>query len=261
MMSSLVAVEHCTKIYDGVRALDDLSFTVDAGEWIAIMGPSGSGKTTLVNIIGGLDTPTGGRVLVDGADIAEMARKDLAEGRAFGFEGQAVCRQIEEFRAPVIALVEGYALGGGLELALSCDFILAAEGAQLGLPEVSFGIHPGFGGASRLTRLIGPARTKLLVFSGVPVSSSEAARLGFVVRVLDPSTARAEVSRLAHLISDRAPLAVSWVKSVIRRGQDASLETALRIEGESAGHTFGTADRTEGMSAFLERRKPTFSGR
>ncbi|MGA7923103.1 MAG: enoyl-CoA hydratase-related protein [Thermoplasmata archaeon] len=200
-------------------------------------------------------------VFAAGADVAEMARKDLAVGREFGFVGQAVCRQIDEFHAPVIALVEGYALGGGLELALACDFILAAEGAQLGLPEVSLGIHPGMGGASRLTRLIGPARAKLLILTGTPVDTAEAARLGFVARVLPSETARVDAQQIAHTIAERAPLGVQWAKSVIRRGMDASLDTALRLEGESAGHTFGTSDRTEGMSAFLEKRKPKFEGR
>ena len=200
-------------------------------------------------------------VFAAGADIAEMAEKDIVAGRAFGFLGQSVCRQIEDFRAPVIALVEGYALGGGLELALACDLILAADGAQLGLPEVTVGIHPGMGGASRLTRLIGPARSKFLIFTGVPVTSSEAARLGIVTRVLDPETARDDTQEIAGSIAERAPLAVSWVKAVIRQAQDSSLDAALRLEGESAGHTFSTWDRTEGMRAFLERRKPKFEGR
>jgi enoyl-CoA hydratase/3-hydroxyacyl-CoA dehydrogenase len=200
-------------------------------------------------------------VFAAGADVGEMSGKNVAEGRAFGFLGQQVCRQIEEFRTPVIALVEGYALGGGLELALACDFILAAEGALLGLPEVTLGIHPGFGGASRLTRLIGPARSKLVIFTGVQFTATEAARLGFVARVLDPEKAREEAEALANLIAERAPLAVAGVKSVIRRGQDSPLETALRLEGESAGHTFATEDRTEGMRAFLERRKPRFEGK
>ncbi|HXQ95130.1 MAG TPA: enoyl-CoA hydratase-related protein [Thermoplasmata archaeon] len=200
-------------------------------------------------------------VFAAGADIAEMAKKDLAEGRAFGFVGQAVCKRIEEFRTPVIALVEGFALGGGLELALAADFIVAAEGAQLGLPETTVGIHPGFGGASRLTRLIGRARTKLLIFTGVPVSAEEAARLGFVVRVYPADRIRDEVAALAGSIAERAPLAVAWAKAVVNRGADATLDTALRLEGESAGHTFGTADRLEGMNAFLERRKPRFEGR
>src|SRR5208282_880849 len=111
-------------------------------------------------------------VFAAGADIAEMERKNLAEGVAFGFHGQRVAERIERFPGPVIALVEGYALGGGFELALAADFIIAAEGSFLGLPEVTVGIHPGMGGATRLTRLIGRARTKLLVYTGAPVSAA-----------------------------------------------------------------------------------------
>lgn len=199
-------------------------------------------------------------VFAAGADIAEMEKKTLAEGIEFGFLGQRVAERVERFPAPVIALVEGYALGGGLELALSADFVLAAEGAQLGLPEVTVGIHPGMGGATRLTRLIGRARTKYLTYTGVPVSAEEAFRLGFVVRVLPAGTAREETQALAEMIASRAPLGVRWVKQVIDRGMDASLASALHLEGESAGHTFATSDRTEGMRAFLERRKPRFEG-
>jgi enoyl-CoA hydratase/3-hydroxyacyl-CoA dehydrogenase len=200
-------------------------------------------------------------VFAAGADIAEMAAKDLPAGRAFGFFGQAICRRIEEFRAPVLALVEGYALGGGLELALAADFIVAADGARLGLPETSVGIHPGFGGASRLTHLIGKARTKLLVFSGVPVTAREAYELGFVAHVFPAESARVDARALARTIAERAPLAVEWVKTVINRAADSSLDASLRLEGESAGHTFATRDRTEGMQAFLERRRPEFEGR
>jgi enoyl-CoA hydratase/3-hydroxyacyl-CoA dehydrogenase len=202
-----------------------------------------------------------GPVFAAGADIAEMAGKRVTDGRDFGFVGQAVCRRIETFPRPVIALVEGYALGGGLELALACDFIVASEDAKLGLPEVTVGIHPGFGGASRLTRLIGRARTKLLVYSGTPVSAEEAYELGFVARVFPAATARAETEALARTIAERAPLPIRWVKEVIDRGMDSSLDAALRLEGESAGHTFATEDKAEGMRAFLERRKPEFRGR
>jgi enoyl-CoA hydratase/3-hydroxyacyl-CoA dehydrogenase len=200
-------------------------------------------------------------VFAAGADIAEMERKSLAEGLAFGFLGQRVAERIERFPAPVIALVEGYALGGGLELALAADFIVAAEGAQLGLPEVTVGIHPGMGGATRLVRLIGRARTKLLTYTGVPVRAEEAARMGFVARVVPAAAAREEVQALAEQIASRAPLGVRWVKQVIDRGLDAPLAAGLYLEGESAGHTFGTADRSEGMRAFLERRPPRFQGK
>jgi enoyl-CoA hydratase / 3-hydroxyacyl-CoA dehydrogenase len=200
-------------------------------------------------------------VFAAGADIREMASKNLSEGLAFGFLGQRVARSIAEFPRPVIALIEGFALGGGLEIALAADFIVAAEGAQLGLPEVTVGIHPGMGGASRLTRRIGPAKTKLLVYSGVPVSAEEAYRIGFVERIYPTDSVREETERLAHTIASRAPLGVQWVKRVIDQGLDAPLPTALHLEGESAGHTFGTADRTEGMQAFLERRPPKFEGK
>jgi enoyl-CoA hydratase / 3-hydroxyacyl-CoA dehydrogenase len=200
-------------------------------------------------------------VFAAGADIAEMSGKTLAEGLEFGFIGQRVASRVEQFPTPVIALVEGYALGGGLELALAADFIVAAEGSQLGLPEVTVGIHPGMGGATRLERLIGRARTKLLVYSGVPVSAEEAYRIGFVTKVVPAASARADVAALAETIASRAPLGVQWAKRVIDRGMDASLEAALHLEAESAGHTFGTADRTEGMRAFLERRKPRFEGK
>ncbi len=200
-------------------------------------------------------------VFAAGADIAEMEKKTPAEGVEFGFLGQRVAERVERFPAPVIALVEGYALGGGLELALAADFIIAAAGATLGLPEVTVGIHPGMGGATRLSRLVGPARAKLLIYTGVPVSAEEAFRLGFVERILPAGTAREETQALAELIASRAPLGVRWVKQVIDRGQDAALATALHLEAESAGHTFGTSDRTEGMRAFLERRKPKFEGK
>ena len=200
-------------------------------------------------------------VFAAGADIAEMERKNFAEGVAFGFHGQRVADRIERFPAPVIALVEGYALGGGLELALAADFILAAEGSFLGLPEVTVGIHSGMGGSTRLNRLIGRAKTKLLAFTGVPVSAEEAYSMGFVARVLPAATAREEAARIAETIASRAPLGVQWVKRVIDRGMDASLESALYLEGESAGQTFATEDRLEGMRAFLEKRKPEFKGR
>jgi len=199
-------------------------------------------------------------VFAAGADIAEMERKSLAEGIAFGFRGQEVADRIERFPAPVIALVEGYALGGGLELALAADFIVAAEGSVLGLPEVTVGIHPGMGGATRLSRLIGRAKTKLLTYTGEPVSAEEAYRMGFVAKVVPADRAREQVDAIAETIASRAPLGVQWAKRVIDRGLDASLASALYLEAESAGHTFATDDRREGMRAFLERRKPEFKG-
>ena len=195
-----------------------------------------------------------------GADIAEMASKSPEEGQAFSAAGQAACRAIERFRAPVIALVEGYALGGGLELAAAADFIVAAEDAQLGLPEATVGIHPGLGGASRLTRQIGPARTKLLLFTAAPVAAPEAARLGVVARVFPSATARDDALTLARQIAERAPIALELVKKVVRGAVDHPLDDAVAAEGESSARTFATADKSEGMRAFLERRPPKFTG-
>ncbi|MGI0155960.1 MAG: enoyl-CoA hydratase-related protein, partial [Thermoplasmata archaeon] len=200
-------------------------------------------------------------VFAAGADIEEMSKKTLAEGVDFGFLGQRVAERIERFPVPVIALVEGYALGGGLELALAADFIVAADGAVLGLPEVGLGIHPGMGGATRLTRLIGRARTKWLVYTGTRVRADEAYRLGFVAKVVPAASARDDVTAIAQTIAGNAPLAVRWVKLVIDRGMDASTASALHLEAESAGQTFATSDRTEGMRAFLERRTPKFEGK
>ncbi|HXW66397.1 MAG TPA: enoyl-CoA hydratase-related protein [Thermoplasmata archaeon] len=200
-------------------------------------------------------------VFAAGADIDEMRAKSHAEGVDFGFRGQRVAERIERFPAPVIALVEGYALGGGLELALAADFIVAAQGAVLGLPEVTLGIHPGMGGATRLTRLIGRARTKMLVFTGARISAEEAYQLGFVARLVPAESARDEVAAIAATIAANAPLAVRWVKQVIDRGADASTASALHLEAESAGHTFATADRIEGMTAFTEKRPARFEGK
>ena len=200
-------------------------------------------------------------VFAAGADLAEMEAKSPEEGVAFGFRGQRVTERIAKFPAPVIALVEGYALGGGLELALAADFVVAAEGSRLGLPEVSVGIHPGLGGATRLSRLIGAARTKLLAFSGLPVDAHEARAMGFVARVVPAATAREEVRELARTVASRAPLGVRWIKAVIDDGLDGPMAQALRLEAESAGRTFSTEDRHEGMRAFLERRPPKFQGR
>ncbi len=196
-----------------------------------------------------------------GADVAEMAHKTPSEARSFGFLGQAACEAIEESPAPVIAFVEGHALGGGLEVALAADFIVASDNARLGLPEVGVGIHTGLGGSSRLARIVGRARAKLVAFSASTFSAEESYRLGFVVKVLPADRARAEVGSLAESIAARAPLAVTSIKGVIDRSDDSSLESAVRLEGESAAHTFATEDRTEGMSAFLEGRLPRFKGR
>ncbi len=200
-------------------------------------------------------------VFAAGADIAEMASKTVNEGREFTMLGQRVTREIETLAKPVIAVVEGYALGGGLELALSCDFILAAEGTVMGLPEVSLGIHPGFGGTQRMVRLVGRARTKMMVESGLRIKAEEAERWGLVARRFPPEHLHEEARSLAKLIASQAPIAVRLAREVTDLGSDTDLPTALRLEAESASYTFSTEDQKEGMRAFQERRPPKFRGR
>lgn len=196
-----------------------------------------------------------------GADIVEMSNKTVREAREFTHLGQRVARRIETLPKPVVAVVEGFALGGGLELALSCDFILASNGTQLGLPEVSVGIHPGFGGSQRMVRLIGRARTKLLVESGIKIGAEEAERWGLVARTYSPEKLHEEALSLARTIAGQAPLAVRMIREVVDHGADADLPTALHLEAESASSTFSTEDQKEGMRAFQEKRAPKFTGR
>ncbi|MDE1881458.1 MAG: enoyl-CoA hydratase/isomerase family protein [Euryarchaeota archaeon] len=200
-------------------------------------------------------------VFAAGADIAEMAGKSVQEGREFTMLGQRVTRAIETLPKPVIAVVEGYAFGGGLELALSCDFILAAEGTTMGLPEVTLGIHPGFGGTQRMVRLVGRARTKLMVESDLRIRADEAERWGLVARSYPPERLHEEARAIGKKIAANAPIAVRLVREVIDLGSDTDLPTGLRLEGESASYTFSTEDQKEGMRAFQERRPPKFRGR
>lgn len=200
-------------------------------------------------------------VFAAGADIAEMAGKTVTEAREFTNLGQKVARTLETLPKPVIAVVEGYALGGGLELALSADFILAAEETQLGLPEVSLGIIPGFGGTQRMLRLIGRAKTKMLVESGLVIGAREAYDLGLIARLVPAARLRSEARSLAGTIASRAPFAVKLARTIIDQGMDAPLPAALHLEAQGATSTFSTHDQKEGMAAFLEKRPPKFEGR
>ncbi len=195
-----------------------------------------------------------------GADIAEMVSKTPAESLAYTTRGHEVLRKIETLEKPVISVVDGYALGGGLELALSADFILAGEDATLGLPEVSLGIIPGFGGTQRLSRLIGRAKAKMLILSGLPVRAPEACALGFVARTYPSEQLRDEARALALTIASRAPRAVQLAKQAVDGGTEASLPTGLALERQLATYTFTTTDLREGMRAYLEKRKPEFTG-
>jgi enoyl-CoA hydratase/3-hydroxyacyl-CoA dehydrogenase len=203
-----------------------------------------------------------GSAFVAGADIKEMqalAEKPAAI-RAFINFGQGVLKDIEALPQPVIAAINGFALGGGLELALACDIRLASSEARFGFPEVGLGIFPGLGGTQRAARLIGRGAASELVFTGDSISADEAARLGLVNRVVPPAQLMAEVRKLAGRMASRAPVAIAKAKAALHASQQSSLDEGLAFEVDRTSEVFATPDRVEGLQAFVEKRKPAFTG-
>ncbi len=206
-------------------------------------------------------TGAGEKAFVAGADIAAMRAMSALEGRVFAVQGHALMRALEMAPFPAIALVNGYALGGGCELALACDFIVASEKAVFGQPEVGLGIVPGFGGTQRLTRLVGKGMAVELCTTGRQVKADEALRIGLVNHVVAPAALLGKGLELAGQIAQKAPVAVKLAKHLVQRGQDMDLANANAFEADVFGVAFGTDDRVEGMGAFLEKRKAAFRGR
>jgi enoyl-CoA hydratase/3-hydroxyacyl-CoA dehydrogenase len=202
-----------------------------------------------------------GKAFVAGADIKEMMTKNPMEAREFTFLGQNVLKDLENLNKPVIAAVNGVALGGGCELALACDIILASEKAKLEFPEVGLGIHPGFGGTQRLPRLIGKAKAKELIFTADIIDSAKAEYMGIVNRVIFHNKLLLEAKEMAGRIARQAPIAIQQAKSAVNKGYEMDLNTGLDYEVESVAVTFSTKDSKEGMKAFTERRKPKFQGK
>jgi enoyl-CoA hydratase len=202
-----------------------------------------------------------GRAFVAGADIAEMQGLTPLDAEAFSRLGHRVFARLEELRVPVIAAVNGFALGGGCELACACDWIYASEDAVFGQPEVRLGILPGFGGTSRLARRVGSAWVKELVLSGESIPASEALRIGLVNRVFPPAALLPAAVACGETLAKQGPLAVASAKRVIQEGQDADSRVAHALEQSAFGSCFGSEDRAEGMRAFLEKRTPLFRGR
>ena len=201
-----------------------------------------------------------GPAFVAGADIRAMMTKNLIEIREFTRFGHGVLRDIERLEKPVIAAINGFALGGGLELALACDIRLASTEAWMGFPEVGLGIFPGLGGTQRVTRLVGKGRACELIFTGDQVSAEEAASIGLVNRVVPPQQLMAEAQRLAKRIARQGTVAVGRAKAAINQALQTGLDAGLAFEQEAVTLTFGTEDQDEGMTAFLERRRPEFKG-
>ena len=196
-----------------------------------------------------------GRSFVAGADIGEQLPLDVAGGRKWGQRGSALMRRIEKLEIPTIAAVNGFALGGGCELAMSCDIILASEKAKFGQPEVGLGITPGFSGTQRLPRRVGIAKAKELIFSGKVIGAAEAEKIGLVNAVYAPEELIPGAIAMAKSFTANAPIAVKYSKACIDRGMQMDIDDGIALENELFAMCFATADQKEGMSAFVEKRK------
>jgi len=202
-----------------------------------------------------------GKAFVAGADIAAMAAMTPVEAKRFADAGQALCHLIEASPFPVIAAVNGFALGGGCELALSCDFIYAADVAKLGQPEVNLGVLPGFGGTQRLMRRVGAARARELVYTGDMVSAEQALAWGLVNAVFPAAELVAKAKETAAKIATKGPLAVAASKRVMLHGETLDMAAACELEAQTFAGLFGSEDQRGGMKAFLEKTKASFQGR
>ncbi|WP_295967727.1 enoyl-CoA hydratase-related protein [uncultured Xanthomonas sp.] len=206
-------------------------------------------------------TGAGEKAFVAGADIAEMNELTPVQGRDFSQLGQRLMRRIERMPKPVLAMVNGFALGGGLELAMACHLRVAAEGARLGQPEINLGLIPGFGGTQRLLRLVGRAAALELCLLGAPIDAARALQLGLVNRVVAAGELQATTLKLAQQLADAAPLALRGILDAIQIGGESAIEQGLEYETAQFGLLFSSEDMREGTRAFLERRPPQFRNR
>ncbi|MCU0663257.1 MAG: enoyl-CoA hydratase-related protein [Myxococcota bacterium] len=202
-----------------------------------------------------------GRSFVAGADISQMRGFTVTQGLEFGDLGHAVLRAFETLDKPVLAAVNGFALGGGTEISMGCDFIYASTKAKFGQPEVSLGIIPGFGGTQRLARIVGMNKARELIYTGDVISAEEAKRIGLVSELYEPEELLSKVRERARLLMSKGPLAISAAKRCMNKGVDISLDAALELEKQAFAALFGTEDQKEGMGAFVEKRLPSFLGR
>ena len=199
-------------------------------------------------------TGAGDKSFVAGADIGEMSTLTKAEGEAFGKKGNDVFRKIETFPLPVIAAVNGFALGGGNELAMSCDFRIASETAVFGQPEVGLGITPGFGGTQRLARLVGAGYAKYMIYTARNIKADEAYRIGLVNQVVPAEELMATAEKLASIIAGNAPIAVRNCKKAVNDGLEVNMDDAIVVEEKLFGDCFESYDQQEGMANFLRKK-------
>lgn len=210
------------------------------------------------NSIEGVILTGEGKAFVAGADISEMKEMEVIEGRDFFIEGQNLMNLIAEIEKPVIGAINGYALGGGCELAMACDIRFASDKAKFGQPEVNLGIIPGFGGTQRLSRLVGPGMAKYLIYSAEMIGADEALRIGLVERVVAHDELIKEATEFMKLILSKSPLGVRMSKVAINKGIEVDLHTGISFEAEAMTAAFSAEDRNEGMDAFLNKRKAEF---
>ncbi|GHS90211.1 crotonase [Synergistales bacterium] len=205
-------------------------------------------------------TGAGEKAFVAGADIAEMSKLSALEGREFALLGQGIFSLIESIAKPVIAAVNGYALGGGSELALSCDIRIAAENAKFGQPEVNLGIMPGFGATQRLPRIVGKGMANFLIMTGEIIDAQAALRVGLVEEVVPKEKLMERAREVAAIIAKKAPIALGLSKRAVNIGLDVGPASGMAYEAEAFATTFSTSDQDEGMNAFLEKRSASFKG-
>jgi enoyl-CoA hydratase len=205
-------------------------------------------------------TGAGEKAFVAGADISEFPKMNPLQARAFADKGQNVFFALEQLPIPVIACVNGFALGGGCELAMSCDFIYASDKAKFGQPEINLGIIPGFGGTQRLARLVGRAKAKELCMTAEIIDAQQAKELGLVAKVFPADQLKEETMKVAKLLASRSRVALRAIKQIVDRGMDVDLRSGCALEMEAFGGCFASQDAREGVSAFLAKRKPEFTG-
>ncbi|UCG61279.1 MAG: enoyl-CoA hydratase/isomerase family protein [Candidatus Zixiibacteriota bacterium] len=205
-------------------------------------------------------TGAGEKAFVAGADISELADVDVRSGTELSARGLYLMKTIQNFPKPVIAAINGFALGGGCELAMACDIRLASEKARLGQPEVNLGLIPGYGGTQRLPRLVGRGKAMQMIFTGDMVDAAEAHRVGLVDEVYPPDQLMDKAMEMAKTICTKGPVAVALAKECINRGLDGTLTAGCDLEKANFGQVCGTGDKNEGCEAFLEKRKPNFTG-
>lgn len=206
-------------------------------------------------------TGSGSKAFVAGADITELATLNSLQAKTFCRIGHEAIGKLQALAIPVVAAVNGFALGGGSEIALACDFIYASEAAQFGLPEITLGIIPGFGGTQRLPRLIGKNMAKEMIFTGKMVSAGEAKEIGMVNKVVAPEKLMEEVMKTAKAMAAKGKVSLRAAKEVVNRGMDVDLATGCSIEIDAFALCMASADAKEGTSAFVEKRKAAFTGK